>query len=113
MLEEGPRGITSYNLGEQTLNVSSSFQGPKNLLQQNTLSIRSGRNGRMEFCDVVRFIQFHILLPHLSGLVEDLESLVHVYHFHNRMIEGRCGMWGEFSMWGEVRVGRQSEIRLW
>ena len=105
MLGERLRDVTSYSLGEQTLNVSSPFWESINLLQQSTLSIGSGRNRRIGFCNVVRSIQLHILLPHLSGLVEDLESLVHVYCFCDRVIEGRYGRWGEFSMWREVGVG--------
>ena len=52
----------------------------------------------MEFHNIIRFIQLQILLPHPSGPAEDLESLVHVYCFCDRVIEGRYGMWDEFSM---------------
>ena len=52
MGKERQRGGIFYMMREWTWHISNPVQGPRSLLWQNTLSIRSGKSGKPEICSV-------------------------------------------------------------
>ena len=59
---ERSKGEVFYSQGGWTLHVSGPAQGPKNLLWQSNLSIRSGTCVRMGSLGGIESSRFHILL---------------------------------------------------